>query len=513
MEAIFRRKKLFFSILSLLAVTFFYNKVLATSGVPSIADSSVIINLSREFIETVVSFLGGILFYKIAGFPLLVLWLVIGGLFFTIRMGFVNIRMFKHAIDVVRGKYSSGNEPGEVSHFQALTAAVSATVGLGNIAGVAVAVSIGGPGAVIWMMLAGFLGMSTKFAEVTLGQKYRRIDKKGKVSGGAFYYLRDGLKEKGFPKLGKILAATFAVFCVLGSLGAGNMFQSSQTVSMLTSSFDTFGELDILISMILAVSVGMVLIGGIKRIAIVAEAIVPLMAFIYITAAIVVIAVNYQKVPAAIMFMFEDAFTGIAVGGGMIGAIINGFKRAAFSNEAGLGSAPIAHSAAKTQEPVREGIVALLEPFIDTIIICFITGLVITVTGVYADNADGAVSGVLLTSNAFSTVVDWFPKVLSVAVVLFAYSTMITWSYYGERCWSYLFGRKMIVLYQIIFCFGVFIGGVVGDISLIVDFSDLLILSMAIPNLIGVYMLSGDIRRSLDEYVEKLKDKKFQLYN
>jgi AGCS family alanine or glycine:cation symporter len=271
------------------------------------------------------------------------------------------------------------------------------------------------------------------------------------------------------------------------------------------------GSLDWIIALILAVSVGTVLIGGIKRIAVVAEAIVPLMALIYISAALVVLVANADKVPAAFAFMFKDAFSGVALGGGLIGALIAGFKRATFSNEAGLGSAPIAHAAAKTDEPVREGCVALLEPFIDTVVICFITGLVITVTGVYEGNQSGEISGVLLTSQAFETVISWFPKILAIAVVLFAYSTMITWSYYGEKAWGYLFGYKTIVVYHTLFCFVVFLGGVLDDIALVVNFSDILLLSMAIPNLIGLYIMHNKIKGALDDYMDKLKGGKFKL--
>lgn len=471
----------------------------------------VLVEMAKSGLETIVGAMSSVLFFEIAGFPFLVLWLVAGGLFFTIRMGFVNIRMFGHAIEIVRGKYSNPNDPGEVTHFQALVAAVSATVGLGNIAGVAIAVSLGGPGAVVWMMIAGFFGMSAKFAEVTMGQKYRRIDENGKVSGGAFYYLRDGLAEMNMPRTGKVLAVLFAIFCIGGSIGGGNMFQSNQTVSIMTSSFTSLSNLDWVLALVLAVSVGFVLIGGIKRIAVVAEGVVPFMAFLYIGACIIILVVNSEKIADAMIFMINDAFSGAAVGGGIAGAIINGFKRAAFSNEAGLGSAPIAHSAAKTNEPIREGLVGLLEPFLDTIVICFMTGLVITVTGVYAGNSDGSLPGILLTKNAFLTVSDWFPMVLAVSAALFAYSTMITWSYYGERAWDYLFGSKTIPLYHIIFCSAVFFGGVIDSIGLIVDFSDLLILSMSIPNIIGLYLLSGKIRSELDSYVNKLKTGKFKI--
>jgi AGCS family alanine or glycine:cation symporter len=481
------------------------------------ANSSHIVDYATKGLEFVVAKMSAVLFYEVGlpnqkGFPILVLWLVTGGIFFTVRMGFINITMFRHAIDVIRGKYSSKDDPGEVTHLQALTAAVSGTVGLGNIAGVAVAVTVGGPGAVIWMVIAGFFGMSAKFAEVTLGLKYRKFDANGKVSGGAFHYLRDGLAEKNMPRLGKVLAVIFAVFCIGGSLGGGNLFQSNQTVAIMSKSFTVLNELDWVISLVIAVSVGVVLIGGIKRIAVVAEAIVPFMAILYVGACLVVIMANASNIPDAVAFMFKDAVSGVAIGGGVIGAIINGFKRAAFSNEAGLGSAPIAHSAAKTTEPVREGVVALLEPFLDTIVICFMTGLVITITGVYKQDTGGMAgnTGVLLASAAFATVIDWFPKVLAIAVALFAYSTLITWSYYGERAWGYLFGYKYVAIFHIIFCFFAFLGGILDNISLVVDFSDLLMLSMAIPNMIGLYILSGVIKRELDEYKRKLKAGEFK---
>jgi len=484
---------------------FFYNSAWAEEIA---AEKSVIVSSAEYLIGVLINGMSSILFYNtpLINMPFLVLWLLIGGVFFTLKLGFVNIRLFGHAFGVVRGRYTNKDDKGEISHFQALAAAVSATVGLGNIAGVALAVAVGGPGAVIWMVFAGFLGMSSKFAEVTMGQKYRKFDENGHVSGGAFHYLKDGLAEKGHVKLGKVLAVIFAFCCIGGALGGGNMFQANQAVSILTHSFDALEKLDMVLALFFSVSVGIVLIGGIKRIARVAEATVPFMAFIYLSAALVVLFVNAEKIPAAFALMFSSAFTWEAGGGGMLGAIIQGVKRAAFSSEAGLGSAPIAHAAAKSKLPVREGSVALLEPFIDTVIICFMTGLVITVTGVYTDSS--IEDGVLLTSNAFATVIDWFPMVLSVAVVLFAYSTMITWSYYGDRAWSYLFGRKYITLYHIIFVTTTFTGGIVS-LKVAIDFSDLLLLSMAIPNLIGLYILSGDIRKDTDDYIKSLKEGEF----
>jgi len=494
-------------------------------------DSVLVATLNRWLGKAVKS-LGGVLFYPLfkdmelakqcekglpedkdmcskafPGIPFLVLWLIIGCLFFTLRLGFVNLRLFGHAFAVVRGKYTKKDEPGELSHFQALVAAVSATVGLGNIAGVAVAISMGGPGAVLWMVFAGFLGMSAKFAEVTMGQKYRTVTADGRISGGAFHYLHKGLAEKGWPFFGKVLAVVFAIACIGGSLGGGNMFQANQSVAIMKNTFDVFSDVDYALGIILTVSVGIVLFGGIRRIAKVAEAVVPLMAFIYISAGLVVLLVNADKLGYALTVIFQSAFGLEAFSGGMIGAIIAGFKRAAFSSEAGLGSAPIAHATARTTEPVREGCVALLEPFIDTVVICFMTGMLIVITGVY-QNSDG-IEGVVLTSQAFATVISWFPVVLSIAVVLFAFSTMITWSYYGGRAWEYLFGHKYLGIYYVIFCYCTFVGSV-SELKLVMDFSDLLLLSMAIPNLLGLYILSNDLSRDVKEYRRKLKAGEFK---
>ncbi len=446
---------------------------------------------------------------KQRGFPFVVAWLILGGVFFTLRLLFINLRMFCHGLSVVTNKYYHKDDPGEVTPFQSLAAAVSGTVGLGNIAGVAVAVTMGGPGAIFWMIVAGFLGMSTKFAEVTLGHKYRQIDENGKISGGAFYYLRDGLAEIGMSKIGKWLALLFAALCLGGAFGGGNMFQANQMVASLTHTFD-LSDLDWVIALVMAVAVGIVLIGGVKRIASVAEAIVPLMGLIYVLAAIVVLTVNAPAIPDALGLIFTQAFSLDAAGGGIVGAMIVGFRRAAFSNEAGVGSAPIVMSACKSREPVQIGSVAILEPFIDTMVICFMTGLMITVTGVYQE---GAKDGVLLTSAAFASVIDWFPLVLSVAVSLFAFSTMLTWSYYGERAWNYLFKGHKLRLYHVMFCAAVFFGGAMQDadnegFKLIIDFSDLLLLAMAVPNLIGLYLLSPVLAREVRDYRRRLKEGK-----
>ena len=459
------------------------------------------------------AWLEAVLFYPVPfpyapdGFPLLVLWLVAGGLFFTVRLGGANFRLLPHALAVVAGKYESGTAKGEITSLQALLTAVSGTVGLGNIAGVAVGISIGGPGAVVWMIVAALFGTATKLAEVTIGHRYRELDEHGHYSGGAFHYLTRGLAERGHPKLGKALAVMFCICCIGGTLGGGNMLQSNQAVAILTHTFTPLAELDWLLSLLLAASVAVILIGGIQRIAEVSSKIVPLMAVIYVSACLAVLWVNAALIPDAIALMLHHAFTPEAAGGGMIGAMAMGFRRAFFSNEAGVGSTPIAHAASKNPEAVREGCVALLEPIIDTVIVCTMTGLVIVTTGVYMDKANG--EGVALTSAAFATVIDWFPQVLAVCVFLFAYSTMLTWSYYGERAWHYLFGPKWVKLYYAIFTMLTFFGGL-SDLGMIVDFGDLILLAMAIPNLLGLYLMSGELRREVDSYLARLKAGEFK---
>ena len=438
--------------------------------------------------------------FEALNIPFIVLWLVVGAIFFTVRMSFINIRGFGHAIKVTKGDYDDPNDPGEISHFQALSSALSATVGLGNIAGVAIAVSIGGPGALVWMIMAGFLGMTSKFTECTLGQMYRKVDNNGNVLGGPMRYLSAGLGEMGLGFLGKILAVMFVILCIGGSFGGGNMFQANQSFAAVSEAIPFFQGKAWLYGLILAFLVGLVILGGIKRIGTAAGVIVPFMCLIYVLAGLFVIIMNIDQVPSAFATMFSGAFSPEAGKGGLIGVLVVGFQRAAFSNEAGTGSASIAHSAASTDEPVREGIVALLEPFIDTIVVCTMTGLVVVITGVYAS---GGGDGVVMTSNAFAKVLPWFPYVLSVAVVLFAFSTMISWSYYGERCAIWLFGESASVPYKFIFLIFVFLGAVL-KLGNVLDFSDLMILGMAFPNILGLLLLSGKVRRALDEYNKKL---------
>ncbi len=445
--------------------------------------------------------------------PLVVVWLVLGAIYFTFKMNFINFRGFKHALDLVRGKFDDPNhDEGEVSHFQALTTALSATVGLGNIASVAIAISIGGPGATFWMIIAGFLGMSSKFVECTLGVKYRLIDKEGTVFGGPMYYMSQGLAKKRMGGLGKVLAVLFAILCIGGSFGGGNMFQVNQAFAQLEGQIDFLQGNGVYFGIGFAFLVGIVIIGGIKSIAKVTDKIVPFMCGIYVLAALTVILLNITAIGDAFMLIFNGAFNAEAGAGGFIGVLIQGFRRAAFSNEAGIGSASIAHSAAKTDEPVSEGIVALLEPFIDTVIVCTMTALVIIFTGEYA-NQEG-LSGAVLTSKAFGKSIPWFPYVLTVAIVLFAFSTMISWSYYGERAWAYLFGQGKIasLIYKAVFLIFVVIGASI-ELGAVVDFSDMMVLGMAFPNILGLILLSPEVRKDLREYFRKVKSgeiKKFK---
>lgn len=446
--------------------------------------------------------------------PFVIIWLLVGALIFTIYMRFINFRGFKHAIDVARGRYDDPSDPGEVTHFQALTAALSGTVGLGNIAGVAIAVSVGGPGATFWMILAGLLGMTSKFVECTLGVKYRVVKDDNTVSGGPMYYLSRGLAKKGWPMFGKIAAALFAFFCIGGSFGGGNMAQINQATKQFvnisggTESF-LFGR-EWLFGLFMALVVGMIIIGGIKSIAKVTDKIVPFMVGIYLAAAIAVLLFRFSDIPWAVASIFEGAFSADAAFGGFLGVLIQGFRRAAFSNEAGVGSASIAHSAAMTDEPVSEGIVSLLEPFIDTVVVCTMTALVIIITG----NVDpGASQGVELTSKAFGSVISWFPYILSIAVILFALSTMISWSYYGLKSWTYLFGDNKYtdVSYKILFCTFVVLGSAM-NMQKVFDFSDAMIFAMAFPNVLGLYILAPEVKNDLVDYLKRIKSGEIKKY-
>ncbi len=584
-----------------------------------------------EQFGVVVDVMGAVLMGEIpfVDVPLVVMVLACGAVYFTFRFSFINLRGIKHAVKVILGKYDKEDDPGEVSHFQALSTALSATVGLGNIAGVAIAVAMGGPGAVFWMMLAAVFGMASKFAECTLGQMYRKVDEEGVVQGGPMVYLRDGLAELGKPTLGKFLAVLFAILCIGASFGGGNMFQANQSFQAMTElvpwlegeratgsvtvehdepvaieegahlvrlqapspddeeqlltyhplptdyvdgigvvdfqpedwselgdgrwslSFDVraadtgealdigagamatieFGAVDHrdvewatpegmtisnddavdgganhrgwVFGFVMVILVGLVIVGGIKRIGMVAAKIVPAMCLLYVTTALFILITHYDEVPAAALTIVTEAFSPEAGVGGLVGVIVIGIQRAVFSSEAGIGSAAIAHSAAKTKEPVREGFVALLEPAIDTIIVCFMTGAVIVITGVYADPLTAGLDDIALTQAAFGTVIWWFPYLLAIAVVLFAFSTMISWSYYGERCWSFLFGAKESMTFRIIFLFFILLGAV-STLDNVLSFADMMLLSMAFPNIIGAVMLAPKIKTALESYWERL---------
>jgi AGCS family alanine or glycine:cation symporter len=438
------------------------------------------------------------------GIPFIVIWLVLGATFFTIRMGFINIRGFRHSLQLARGNYDDPDAPGQVTHFQALATAVSGTVGLGNIAGVAVAVSLGGAGATFWMIVCGLLGMSSKFVECTLGVKYRDILPDGRVFGGPMNYLRYGLEKRNMKGLGKVLAGLFAVLCVGASFGGGNMFQANQSFEQLAGQFSILQGNGFWFGIVTAILVGVVIIGGIKSIANVTGRIVPLMATIYIIAALAVIILNIQNIGPAFSAIVDGAFSPSAIKGGIIGVLVVGFQRAAFSNEAGVGSAAIAHSAVKTNNPPSEGFVALLEPFIDTVVVCTLTALVLIFTGMH--EVEG-MAGAQLTSDAFGSVFSWFPYVLGIAVFLFAFSTMISWSYYGMRAWSYLFGKskRAEMVYKMLFLVFVVVGASVS-LGAVLDFSDMMILAMSFPNIIGLYIMSGEVRDDLKDYLKRLKN-------
>lgn len=484
--------------------------------------------------------------------PLVVLLLIGGATFFTLYFSFVNVRKFPMALRVVRGKYDfvAGNgkenihpdkdlitrdgdlpdtirdesRQGEVSHFQALTAALSGTVGLGNIAGVAIAIALGGPGATFWMIIAGLIGMSSKFVECTLGVRYRDVDPDGTVHGGPMYYLTKGFREKGWAKTGRVLAVMFAVLCVGASFGGGNAFQSNQAVAQITATFGlTGGFVKSFLGIGIAILVAIVIIGGIKRIANWTAKIVPFMAVIYVAACLIIVFANYTYIDDAFYQIISQAFTPMAGLGGLVGVIITGFRRAAFSNEAGVGSAPIAHAAVKTRYPASEGVVALLEPFVDTVVICTMTALVIVMYNmegaftygvtdelgnVILNSSGEAVGGVGLTTLAFDSVLPHFSYVLTVAIVLFAFSTMISWSYYGLQAWKFLFGksRSADLVYKILFLVFVVIGAA-ATLDAVVKFSDAMLLAMVFPNMIGLIFLSPRVKEELNSYLKAVKER------
>ncbi|MBG6190045.1 AGCS family alanine or glycine:cation symporter [Arthrobacter sp. CAN_A212] len=473
--------------------------------------------------EPVTKVFSDIVFFPVTigdiSFPVVVAWLIAAGIIFTIYFGFVQFRHLKVSYEVVRGRYSSKDDPGEVPHFQALTSALSGTVGLGNIAGVGAAMALGGPGATFWMILAGLLGMATKFAECTLGVKYREVHPDGTVSGGPFKYLPIAFEK--FGRLpAKILTGIFAVAILIFGVAGGNMFQANQTfaqVQNVTGGDEGFlgsAGAALIFGLVLAALVGAVILGGIKSIGATTSRLVPAMAAVYIAACLFVIVVNIGNVPAAFGSIIEGAFAPAGMAGGFIGVMIVGFQRAAFSNEAGLGSAAIAHSAVKTRRPVSEGFVAMFEPFIDTVVICTMTALTIVIASAPSLQAgidqvqagDGAPDGVILTSDAFASVISWFPIVLAIAVALFAFSTLITWSYYGLKAWEYLFGRSKVseIIYKCVFLFFTVIGTVL-TFTQVLNFADAALFVCAFVNLLGVYLLLPVIKREMKAYLADRK--------
>ncbi|SFH10018.1 MULTISPECIES: alanine/glycine:cation symporter family protein [Sulfitobacter] len=503
---------------------FTYVMAVFASLLPSLAAAQEAVGVDERINQIFADYTGwyvSFIFAPLPGtnFSWIALWLVVGAVVFTVYFGAIQLKGFWHSIQLVRGDYSDPDDAGEVSHFQALATALSGTVGLGNIAGVAVAVSIGGPGATFWMVVAGLFGMATKFTECTLGVKYRNEFPDGHVSGGPMYYIVKGFSERGLP-LGGFMAVLFSIFTILGALGGGNMFQANQAHAQLAGVLGDYPGW--ITGVILAGVTFAVIAGGLKSIARVTEKIVPFMGVFYVLVSILILIINWDMIGWAFGQIFMGAFTGLGVVGGFTGALIQGFRRAAFSNEAGIGSAAIAHSAVRTKEPVTEGYVALLEPFIDTVVICTMTALVIVIsgvlnqdpaTGLYIWNeeagriaTEGDVSGVALTSAAYARAFSWFPILLMIAVVLFAFSTMISWSYYGLKAWTYLFGEGPAkeLTFKVIFCVFIVIGAA-ASLGPVIDFSDAMLFSMAIVNIIALYFLMPIVKRELNSYVARLR--------
>ncbi len=470
----------------------------------------------NEHLGAAANFLFSVFFFDFGlGLPLIVIVLTGGGIYYSFYFGWITFRGFRHSLNVIRGRYDHPDHPGEISHFKALTSALSATVGLGNIAGVAIAVSAGGPGAVFWMVVTAFFGMASKLASCTLAVMHRKIHPDGRVSGGPMYYLEHGLSGIGLRPLGRTFAVIFALLTIGGSLGGGNMFQANQTVEILGTVAEEFKTYNWVIGLFLASLVAIVIIGGIKRIGNVTSRVVPFMCGLYVLTSILIILSHITEVPTLIANIVAQAFTPEAMYGGFLGVLVQGVRRAAFSNEAGLGSAAFAHAAAQTDEPAREGMVAMIGPFIDTVIICSMTALVCMITGAYQlaefQGQSGSLVGAKMTAAAFDSFIPGARYVLAFAVMLFAYSTMISWSYYGERAWEYLFGIKSILAYRIIFVCFVFIGAVTA-LKNVLDFSDAMILGMAFPNIIGGIILSPQIKAVLKEYWARYKAGELTVY-
>lgn len=468
----------------------------------------------ESIVRPLANALSAFVFYKVPlfgePFPLIVLWLAVAAVFFTLYLGFINVRGFRLAIRHVRGHYHNPEANGEISHFQAVATAISGTVGIGNIGGVAVAIVIGGPGAAFWLILAGFLSMSTKLVECTLGVKYRRHNPDGSVSGGPMYYLERYLADRGAVRWGKLLGGFYALALVIGCLGIGNMFQSNQAyvqfVTITGGEQSFFADKGWLFGIMIAGAVALVIIGGIRSIARVAAHLVPFMGILYVLSCIVIIGMSYRELPGAIQLIVTSAFDMQSVTGGMVGAIIVGFQRALFSNEAGIGSASIAHSAVQTDEPASEGLVSLLEPFIDTIVICTLSSLVIVTTAYPTGLIDSGLEGIALTSAAFEHHVSWAPYPLAVAALLFAFSTTIAWSYYGLKAWTYLFGESNAaqVLFKTVFCAFIALGCMI-QLTAVLDFSDAMVFLIAIPNILGLYLFAPEVKRDIEDYMARVK--------
>jgi len=454
--------------------------------------------------------------------PLIVSMLFFGALFFTIFYRFINLRMFSHAIDVVRGRYDNPKDQGEISHFRALTSALSATVGLGNIAGVAVAIQTGGPGATFWMVIVAMFGMTSKFSSCTLSQLYRKINSNGSISGGPMYYIDMGLRDVSpmLAPFGKTLAIIYSVMVMGGALGGGNMFQVNQTAEAFRTTFNLGDQGNMAIGIMMLVVVAIVILGGIKRIGAATSKIIPFMCGLYVLASIVIIAMNAARIPETFALIFKYAFSSNAIFGGTLGVIVTGTTRAAFSNEAGLGSAAIVHAAAKTNEPVREGVVAMLGPFIDTVIICNMTALVVIVSGAWNDPSIPSSAGIALTTAAFKSALPWFHYILTASIALFAYSTMISWCYYGERGWIYFIdnvlgegkGYKSVIGFRLIFLLFIMVGAL-NPLKDVLDFSDVMILSMAFPNIIASVILAPKVSKIVQDYVSRFKSGTMKTYH
>jgi alanine or glycine:cation symporter, AGCS family len=480
--------------------------VLAVHCIANASDPASKQDYFTNFISAINTYWGGVVFWSDhpLKLPLILLVMVFGGVFFTLRYRFVNIRLFKHAIDVVRGKFDDPKHAGEITHFQALSAALSATVGLGNIAGVAIAISLGGPGAVFWLWVIAFFGMNMKFSSCTFSQLHRVIKKDGSILGGPMVYLDKGFKTflPRFSLFGKGLAVSYAAFTIVASLGGGNMFQGNQIFELVGDQFPSLAEYSWLIGIVLAFLVGVVIIGGVSRVGQVASKMVPLMCVFYCCGCLVIIIGNYTQVPELFFQILKQAFSPDAMwAGGFVGVLTQGVKRASFSNEAGIGSAAIVHAAAKTDKPVREGVVAMLGPFIDTHIVCTMSALTILITKSHlVEGLSG--KGAAITSHAFASIGTYMPVFLTVAVCVFAYSTMISWCYYGEKGFEYLFGRKYIFIYRYLYVACVALGPTMS-LSAVIEFSDLMLLSMAFPNIIGMLFLSGQVKVLLEKYLHE----------